>query len=411
MSVLRPLSALVAVGAAFSASLAAQQQMQVRIVERADAHTLVNEFPVPVVVLASSGAERRPLVLTAPPGETPLKPPASGTYSLEALEPLSLAVSRRELFKSCSVEPDSSASRAAVMTQLADQMRRIDALDSDGARAHLEAVANLAQLELEQRQDEKDTYRNDPLRLKLQQQHDRLSAELPAHLRIQETMQARNEAIDALASDVADLAIAWATVEQAKLKIIHDQLRSLQPIVDNARTALELREAEAKRYADTQAAWSRFGLAVHDGLDRLASSAPPGTFEPRELRKICSGPSGPSDWIEVEAPLERSAGSVLLGEVRFDRGGTVRTYFRRLATSDRWAARIHWPIDATTAAVRLRVPGSKAMAAAGTISSDRGSTSEMLKRTASAVKQIEKNFKDTNFRAVGGDTIKTIPIF
>jgi hypothetical protein len=103
---------------------------------------------------------------------------------------------------------------------------------------------------------------------------------------------------------------------------------------------------------------------------------------------------------------------VLIAEVSFDRGNKQLTWLRRLATSRRWAGRLDWPVEATTATVRVRWPGSgRWYSMKGPISVQRKSDRARVDDARSAAKVIAARMKDSNFRTKGGDTVKTMVVF
>ena len=102
----------------------------------------------------------------------------------------------------------------------------------------------------------------------------------------------------------------------------------------------------------------------------------------------------------------------MISEVTFDHGGKQVTSFRRLGETKQWAGRIDWPAAAATAKLRLRWPGTARWYEAKTnLRADRPSMTAQVADGRRAVKQIEKNLNETNFRAAGADARKTAPVF
>jgi hypothetical protein len=269
----------------------------------------------------------------------------------------------------------------------------------------VDAASASARLDLDQYYDEQNTFRNDPLRLELRRQQER---DLPMGL-IQR--HAQQEAIQSIASDVTHLALAWADVQRERLNVLHDQFRTFEPLVNQARLALEIREKEYEDYRQTVLAWRSFSETVSRALDASIAKGDEHPIASAKVSKVCVGPSGAWDSFQIDGP-ERSGHSVLIAEVSFDKGEKQLTYLRRIGTTPQWTGRLDWPEPGASAAVRVRWPGTtKWYSVSGRVDVQRPSMKSSLDDARRAASAIEKNLKETNFRAAGGDVIKTAPTF
>jgi hypothetical protein len=376
---------------------------QVRVDTSGSVPFIVNELPVDVVVLTQSPHSKQLATTRVTAGQRGQAPHAA----VLAVEPISVEVGRRAMFQTCGVaEPPSSTSLSDVVAEL----KAIDLLKTPSARERLEAASALAQLQLEQRIDEKATLRNDPLRAELRRQQE----EVARQKTVQEILAERQAALQDALSDVTDLAMAWSSVQAEKLSILYQEVKTLKPFVDQSKLAYRIKAQELTVYADTVSAWQTYSATVARALDTAATSAGAADAAPivvSTMRRVCGGPSLASDAIELEGPAgDRMA--VVLAEVAFDKGGKQLTFLRRLSRTSRWTGRIDWPATATSARVKVRWPGAKTWTAAPSqLQSGRRAASMALNDAKQAVKQIEKKLKDGNFRAAGGDHIKTVPIF
>jgi len=129
-----------------------------------------------------------------------------------------------------------------------------------------------------------------------------------------------------------------------------------------------------------------------------------------EVKRNDSGPSGLKDLVEIQTRSHANL-SVIFAEVRFNNGEEQKTFFRRLSHSNRWAARLYWPLSATSARVRILLPGeSKWVALNGRIQAGRPSFTESYQKAEKSMIAVIKKYRETSFRAEGADNIKTTPI-
>lgn len=373
---------------------------QVHISQVADQGVARNDLPVDVFVLLYSPSARRFVTLRVPShGRVPV--PFGDARKLSE-EPVAVDVSRRAVFRSCTVAPAAQTDLA----QITRELRDLDLLESASGQARVQAASDLAQLELAQHYDEQSTYRNDPLRNELRRQQDR---NVPVELGL---ARQRDEALQGLASDVTQRALAWADVQQERLAVIRDQLHTLRPLVEQAQLALRIHEQEILDYRRTVDAWQAFSRAVASALDARPLPLDESRILPAKPVKFCDGPSAAWDVFQIDGP-DRDRVSVVMAEISFNRGGGKQlTHLRRLGTTQSWSGRLDWPEVSSSASIRLRWPGTKRWyAMSGGLDAQRPSMRTSLGDVRRAAAAVEENLDDTNFRAAGGDVIKTVPIF
>lgn len=358
-----------------------------------------NDLPVDVVVLAYSPASRTFATQRVPARSRVPAAPSADAVVL-SMEPVTTEVGRREMFRTCSVAKDAVVD----VRKVVEDLKAIDFLETASAKDKIEAASTIARLELEQRFDERQTFRDDPLRNELLRQQERYAPEA------QRLYRQRHEAAEDVIADVATMALAWATVNQERLSILRDEYQSLAPLIQQAQMAVQIREHELSAYDASAAAWHAYSSTVARALDERGPNAGVAIAK-TQVRKSCPQSTQGWDWFELEGPNMPGV-SALIAELSFDGGVKQTTVMRRLASSTRWAGRMDWPANGTTAKVRVRWPGStKWYDMDGTMSAGRQSMVTALDEARRAAREIEKKMKDTNFRSVGGDTAKTIPVF
>jgi hypothetical protein len=161
------------------------------------------------------------------------------------------------MFRSCAV----GQAAVADLARVASELKAVEFLDTEPAKKRIGATMALVRLRMEQRADERRTERNDPLRLELRRQQERYVPQW------QKDVWDRQEAFRSLGSDITAQAFAWADVNNVKLRILHDQLRSFEPIVTQARLALQIRIQDAENIGREVAGWQGYSSAVAQALD------------------------------------------------------------------------------------------------------------------------------------------------
>lgn len=386
------------VGLILASGLPLLAAAQVGIVSQGGLTEAKNDLPVDVLVLSYSPSSKIFATLRVPAKGRVAAPAADAT--VVSMEPIAIEVGRREMFRACTVSPAASVNTR----QIIDELKAVDFLTSVSAKEKIEAASALARIEIEQKLDEQRTFRSDPLRNELLRQQERYAPEAEKLLR------QRQEFAQDMVYDVTALALAWSGVQEKRLRVLHDEYHSFEPLIEQARMAAQIRERELTAYDESTAGWQEYSAAGVRALDERAEKREAPIAKVR-VQKSCTGPSQGWDWMEMEGP-DLADVSALVAEVSFDRGTKQLTVMRRLSKTTRWAGRMDWPSGSTVASVRVRWPGStRWYDTSGKIIAGRKSIATSVDEARRAVGKIEKKMKDGNFRAVGGDAIKTAPAF
>ena len=290
------------------------------------------------------------------------------------------------------------------------QLKRLEISESGIGNQKLALATEAAELWLEQRRDERDAYRNDPLRSEIQRQAmalDRTQNDFLRRQQVQNERQ-RNELIE----DVGDMALAYSMADEAKREVLLQEKDLYEPLYKNAKSALVFLHQDMKNaLAELQV-----GRDFLDNAFQSLRGLPPNESIASEVsvssrpRRVRTDVPGLKDLVEVEATGPISL-AVLLAETRFDRGGSQKTFFRRIGKSNRWVARIYWPLSATQAEFRIMVPGQTQWTPSiGSVQAGRPSLEDSFQRAEKSMNNVIKKYKETTFRSEGADNIKTIPI-
>jgi hypothetical protein len=335
--------------------------------------------------------------------------PAGHTLSIETLEVVHQGIPLRTLPKNCGVPAVNAVDIDAVKSQL----KQLEFSDTASASERLKAAADLARLDYERKTDEKETLRNDPLKNYIEMRRDLAdigNMDVNANLQkyLNKSMQQANDA----ASDLADLAIAWASVDWEKQSILRDEASALKDALKEAKVMEEVHQQVLTR-ATVQFNGGELFLKTTTKL--LSQTALPKMASERvgvqsPVSRICSGPSALEDFISVTATAPAEL-TTLIAKVQFDKGPQQDTFFRRVNSSNTWVARIYWPTPAKSLRVQLQSPVTRDwMALGGVVETKRVSYQEAAITSKKAVSVIQKKLNEANFRAGGGDNIRTIPI-
>lgn len=288
------------------------------------------------------------------------------------------------------------------------QLKELEISESGLGGEKIALAAEEAQLFLEQRNDERQTFRQDPLRMELERQAaevDNSYAGAMRRLQVQNE-RSRNQAFE----DVADLAMAYSMAAEAKIEVIERERDLYKPLYDHAKQALVFLRQDIKNFGAEVEAGVTFLNSTSQALQALPGAEGAEIAVQGEVRRLADGPSGLRDLVEIRADAPPSL-SVLLAEVQFDRGGTQKTFFRRMAGSDRWVARLYWPLAAASAQFSVQAPGgARRVRVGGRVSPGRPSMNDSFELAEKSMNAVIKKYKETSFRAEGADNIKTVPI-
>lgn len=374
----------------------------VRLERIASGARITSDVGVELLVLAYSSSTR-----TFSTHRVPARGTATTTGTvLLTIEPLSVTVGRRAMYRACT--SNASPSQRAVLQQTIAELKKIELLETAESQARIEAASTIAYLELAQRQDERQTFRNDALRTELARQQRAYESQQ----RAVGAYMPQSAFADAM-TDIADAAFAWSQVQQEKLAVLRDQVTTFEPIVAQARLAYRIRTEELAAYNNEISAWHGFSATAVSTLDGLMGGRLQVLDAPAfsRMTKLCPGPSGQSDIVVISGP-RADTGAALIVEATFDGGVKQSAVFRRLSNGSDWTGRIDWPADAGRARLRMRWPGTKKWTAVnGALHAERDSMSASAREAKDALRQIERKMDESNFRAAGGDHIRTIPVF
>lgn len=365
---------------------------------------LTSTLPIPVVVMlaapASRDAVRMAAVVPARGRTTTRKGTAGHQYAAVALEPVSWLVGRNEA-PLCQV-PRTDA-------ELKQRNLEIEAslasLRSEGARNEQEQAALAtaeANLRYEQRWDSVYTTRYNAWEMEWVKQFPLV---LGAAYEQRERERAKEDSYAALGQMVA----VFAEADDAKRSAIWSEANTVAPLVAASESMLKAMNAEIARSNAIAGAGAR-------GLELLASAL---GAERKELddavtvsgaaSRACAGAAGIEDWISFRGTPRDARQAVVLGEAKFDRGGSHPIVFRRVKGTDRWVGAVYWPTDATRLSVEARVDGRERVIARD-LAPGRASLVAMRDDAGRSASRLKKRLRELNFREEGGDGVKTMMI-
>jgi hypothetical protein len=373
---------------------------------RVEHRAVVNDLEVPIVALVRerfpAGTDTFATVIVAAGDARPVRLRVEAEARVQ-FEPISLDVGRRPSPSECAPSSDHTLFDVPGLEETLKTWRFDETPDG---RATIAAAEAVAQIDLQMKQDEKDRIRLDPMRMRIDLNRTIPSDPIGA---VMATQERRQEAMDQLTSDIADLVLAWSAVDRARLQLYYDQAKTLEPLVRQSRLALAAKQHDFQRLQVETRAGAAFLALAHEQLALAADRRPPGETN------ILSGPTlmcGVAqrglDYLAVQAASDSR--SVLLAHVTFDKGGPLKTLARRVVNSDRWLVPVYWPVDATRASLTLRASRRSRPAASAEVAARRASDRQLLASYSAAAKKIEHDFKDANFRAAGADSLRTVII-
>jgi hypothetical protein len=379
--------------AALGAPVCAQTGLSVRAEN--GANTVVNPLPIAVVVQAvNAGTSTTETAFVPAQGSSPLRK-LRGAARLSAYEAIDVRVPRLSAVNSTCLDQAPGIDSNTVRAALDDASLS----ESPEAAEKIRIARELAAVDLEARLDARETQRD----------QEELAAS-KASIASGQYVAAPNHGLEDTLGEAMDYAVAFGDVEDAKLDVIADELSVLEDLSEQVKSRLDARRREVRDAQAVAAAGREFVEGAEKALraslaPSAAASLPSGARVTRPPSRTCNGPAAVRDAVVMS--LTGAERAVVFGTVDFGRdGGRQRTFFRRLGTTDLWAATIYWPPAATEAVFRLDgLSGS-----AGTVPVGRASLEEELRRAERAGREIEKAVKTAKFREAGGDRIKTMRI-
>jgi hypothetical protein len=378
-------------------------------------YSVENGLPVPIVAFVVARGEKGNILSSAS-----VNVPANGSQvvgqlpgyvvRIEDMEVIHLGVPRQKLPANFSrnLPPGVAQSNLAEMK---DKLKELEISEMGVGGEKIALAAAQAQLWLEQRNDEKETFRNDPLRMELERQAAEFDTGYGGSMRRvqQRNERSRNQAIE----DVADMAMAYSMAADAKLEVLQREKELYEPLYKNAKQALVFLREDMNNFSAEVQAGALFLNSAYQSLAKLVTqdaSTRAGTVAVGGLRRLSEGQSGLKDLIEIQTTAPEAI-AVLLAEAKFDEGGTQKTFFRRMGKSDRWVARIYWPLSARRIRFSIMNPlDGRPIKIDGVVQSGREPMSNSFRRAEKSMQAVIKKYKEISFRTEGADNIKTVPI-
>jgi hypothetical protein len=382
---------------------------------------VVNRLPAPIAVLTQNASSGSVTYAT-------LVVPADGSAACAlATQPEMLRLEVLDYFMSGTRQiSKQEAIRLGQLTQpelekSIGEMRAAPAkLSIEGsteARRQLMVAGEIAQIQLQQRADEIKTRRVNPVGAELDSQttRDLLKNGDWQGLSQFDQAKAREHSQQSLADatdTVMALSAAFDTVDRVKLSQLaadRDRLRAL--VKDSEILKADLGKALKAAEAEAVAGQSYCNAVVKsfDGMPK--KELPSGEVRAgSSIKRMTTGPSGKTEIIEVElaAPSELA---VLFAEVTFDKGQGHQTILRRIDDTNLWHGEIFWAIPASQAKIKVRHPGNGHMVSVpGSVTTGRPPLTASVDQATRVLASIKKEFKETSFRADGGDNIRTVAI-
>lgn len=365
---------------------------------------LASTLPVPVVVMlaapASRDAVRMAAVVPAKGRATTRKATAGHQYAAVALEPVSWVVGRNDA-PVCQV-PRTDA-------ELKQRNREIEAslasLRREGARNEEEQAALAtaeANLRYEQRWDSVYTTRYNAWEMEWVKQFPLVLG--PAYEQ-RERERAKEDSYAALGQAV----MVFAQADDAKRSAIWSEVNNLEPLVAASDSMLKVMNAELARSQSIARAGAR-GLELLAGaMGDERKNLDDAVTATEGARRACAGAAGIEDWIAFRGTPRDPRQAVVLGEAKFDRGGSHPVVFRRVKGTDRWVGAVYWPTDATRLAVEARIDGRDRVIARE-LTPGRASLVAMRDDAQRTAGRLKKRLRNLQFREEGGDGVKTMMI-
>jgi hypothetical protein len=379
------------------------QAQKVRVDQANGRVKVSNGLPARIAVLLISygprGAEEYVTGVVDANGSTELRARGHSPYVLARIEPLHARVGTTA---TAGMDCDTRAV-ARTLPLRGDSLRAtLDHLNLEGTREAEEEIAvasQLAQAELQQHLDE--------LQLKSFMYHSLREADTASDW---SDVQRRNkedsdQQRDQLIGQMAYTALAHDEELQAKLRVLDRQADAMQKVAEQADSAIQLVDGMA-RGAQVEAEGGRaLDELVYREMSALHERGAVTLDDPGELARVCAEAATVSDWIRVHASADRSR-SIALAHVEYDNGGAHVAPLRRVAGSDEWVLHLYWPSSARRVTVRFTDAAGHSLERRLDLGHQplRQSVDAAHKR----LEEIKKKYKNTRYRAEGGDQLKTI---
>lgn len=388
--------------AALPAIAGAQPRTPLTVTDAGRDVELTSALPVPVVVTLASPASRdavRMAALVPAKGRaTARKATAGQQYAAVALEPVSWVVGRNEapLCQVPRTDAELKQRNREIEARLAD-LRREGARNEEEQAALATAEANLR---YEQRWDSVYTTRYNAWEMEWVKQFPLVLG--PAYEQ-RERERAKEDSYAALGQMVA----VFSEADDAKRSAIWTEANNLEPLVAASDSMLKVMSAELTRSSTIARAGAQGLATLADAMADERRGFEDAVAGTETARRACAGAAGIEDWIVFRGTPRDPRQAVVLGEAKFDRGGSHPMVFRRVKGTDRWIGAVYWPTDATRLTVDARVDG-RTRTIGRELTPDRPSLAAMREDARRGASRLKKRLRDLKFREEGGDGVKTI---
>lgn len=388
-------------------------QKKIEVIPAANGYLIRNDLPVDVVCLvmardATGNILSWANMMLGSGKSQAFKSVNGAVVRVEELEIIHLGVPRNRL---PSVSNARSVPRSGNDPEETKRMLRELEISESGVGADkITIAAQQAQLFLEQKNDELNTFRNDPYRKELEYQAFTATQTYPERLKF--TQEGNERKRTEFVEDIANMALAYSMIVEARLDVIRKERDLYYPLYQNAKTALEFIKQDRKNFDVLSVAGVDFLSITAKFLESLPSNSDSAQQisikgEPSRVSKEASDVK---DLIQLQIDAPQSL-SVILAETTFNEGGKQKTVFRRIGKTDKWVAQIYWTLSANSATFRVMMPGrSEWKDLPSSVNPGRKSLKETLSLAEKSMKIVIKKFKESDFRAEGADEIKTTPI-
>lgn len=308
----------------------------------------------------------------------------------------------------CQAQPMPASDLGALQSDL----QKTDLTNTPAAAEQYRIAAEIAELEDEQRMDERQTERLDPLSsyTLLRQDLEQIERNsTPAAAVIEAETQRVNDNAEAVASAATDLGEVWSQKNSARLADLQNQAAAISQLLTKVQDSQRAAQLRYQRAGLESSAGANF---LQSEFDAFAKTNKPADFRPGNpspIAKVCSRPSDLEDFVSMTVPAP-DAVSVLLGKASFDKGAEQSIVFRRVKGTNQWVARIYWPLSAQSVRMKVQSREGSWTNLPGAVSAGRGSYDQELVGFSKAVSMVQKKYKEASFRGDGGDDLTTIPI-
>jgi hypothetical protein len=187
-----------------------------------------------------------------------------------------------------------------------------------------------------------------------------------------------------------------------------DRLKSLLPAAEDAIN--EASEMTKRRSEQVDAFRMYYGFLASEHSHRHLA---PGQsmIRPRSAAtRVCGGTAALLDPVRFDAEVGEPL-AVVITRVQFDHGRDQLTVFRRLEKTNTFVGFIAWPVDASTASLKVSASGSSDWSAIdGIVTPGRGPLIQSKAAIEQGLAMLKKRYQDASARADAVPTVRTMII-